>query len=196
MRAEAQTAYIRLNPETPFDFFYTLEKPFTRWTQLSAFNLIRLHQLSVPTFTQFLDFNHNNIRNFSLRMITYFQQLENVPGIIRMVEVKQEMTRFFAYKAINDLRLYDSRELIKSKFEKETERNKTEIIKVFRNIGTNDDFDFLLGVIKTGSVSLKTEACRSMYFMSQEGEEKVMQIDEQSVPEIKLLIAHITDSRN
>ena len=196
VRAEAQTAYIRLNPETPFDFFYTLEKPFTRWTQLSAFNLIRLHQLPVPSFTRFLDFSHFNIRNFSLRMITYFQQLENVPEIIRMVEAKQEMTRFLAYKAINDLRLYDSRELIKGKFENETEKNKTEIIKAFRNIGTSDDFGFLLGVMKTGSVSLKTEACRSMYFMSREGEEKVMQIDEQLVPEIKHLIAHITDPRN
>ena len=196
VRAEAQTAYVRLNPETPFNFFYTLKKPFALWTQLSVFNLIRINQLAVPSFAQFLDMEHSNIRNFSLRMITFFQQLEDVSEVIRMVDQKQDRTRFLAYKAINDLRLYDSRELIKSRFENETEKNKLEILKALRNIGTNDDFDFLEKVMKTGSISLKTEACRSMYFMSLEGKEKINHMDRQSIPEMELLIAHVTDPRN
>ncbi len=196
VRAEAQTAYIRLNPETPFNFFYNLEKPFTRWTQLSAFNLIRLHQLQVPSFGQFLNFNHYNIRNFSLRMITYYQQLETVSEVVKMVENEMEETRFLAYKAIDDLRLYDSNELLKSKYEKETLKNKVEIIKALKNIGTTGDFDFLEEIMKTGTMSLKTEACRSMYYMGSESREKLMQLDNNEVPEIELLIAHITDPRN
>ena len=129
-------------------------------------------------------------------MITFFQQLEDVSEVIRMVDQKQDRTRFLAYKAINDLRLYDSRELIKSRFENETEKNKLEILKALRNIGTNDDFDFLEKVMKTGSISLKTEACRSMYFMSLEGKEKINHMDRQSIPEMELLIAHVTDPRN
>src|SRR5690606_37151635 len=86
VRAEAQTAYVRLNPETPFNFFYNLEKPFTRWTQLSVFNLIRIHSLPVASFGQFLNFKHINIRNFSLRMITFFQQLESAEEVIKMVD--------------------------------------------------------------------------------------------------------------
>ncbi len=196
VRSESQIAYIQLNNEKPFSFFYTLEKPFTKWTQLSAFNLIRMHQLPVPTFTHFLLFKHYNIRNFSLRMITYFQQLENIPLIIGMVETELDDTRFLAYKAINDLRLYDSRELIKGKFESEPEKNKLEIIKAFRNIGSVEDFDFLEAIMKSGTISMKTEACRSMYYMSHEGREKLLATNSSVIPEIQLLIAHVTDSRN
>lgn len=196
VRAEAQTAYIRLNPETPFNFFYNLERPFTRWTQLSAFNLIRLHQLPIPSFGQFLNFEHNNIRNFSLRMITFFQQLETAPEVVKMTENEMEQTRYLAYKAINDLRLYDSREMIKSKYESETLKNRLEIIKALRNIGVKEDFDFLIGIMKTAPVSFKTEACRSMYYMSTESREKLMQLDNNAVPEIELLIAHVTDTRS
>ena len=196
VRAEAQTAYIRLNPDTPFSFFYNLEKPFTRWTQLSAFNLIRLHSLPVPSFGQFLNSKHYNIKNFSLRMITFFQQLESAPEVVKMIENEREQTRYLAYRAINDLRLYDSHELIKNKYEKETLRNKLEIIKALKNIGIKEDFDFLEEVMKMENMSMKTEACRSMYYMSAESREKLMQISESTVPEIELLILHVTDPRN
>ena len=196
VRAEAQTAYIRLNHETPFNFFYTLEKPFSKWTQLSAFNLIRLHHLSVPSFEQFLEFKNPYIQSFSLRMITYFQQLENVPGILKTVESSNIRIRFLAYRAINDLRLYDSRELLKTKYNNENEKNRIEIVKAFRNIGNADDFDFLITVMKQESITLKTEACRAMYFMSMESREKLMAIQSSEIPDIELLVAHVTDPRN
>jgi len=196
VRAEAQTAYVRLNPETPFNFFYSLKKPFALWTQLNVFNLIRIHQLPVPSFAQFLEMEHPNIKNFSLRMITFFQQLEDVSEVIKMVDQKREQTRFLAYKAIDDLRLYDSNELIKSRFANETEKNKLEILKALSNIGTSNDFEFLEEVMKTGNLTLKTEACRSMYFMGSEGRDRIHQIDGQSIPEIEQLIAHVTDPRN
>ncbi|MCK3683021.1 hypothetical protein [Maribellus sp. YY47] len=196
VRAEAQTAYVKLNPETPFNFFYQLEQPFAMWTQLSVFNLIRVHQLPVPSFAQFLTIRHPNIRNFSLRMITFFQQLENVPDILKMVDSKLDKTRFLTYKAINNLRLYDSRDLIKNRFENETEKNKLEIIRALRNIGTEDDFGFLEIIMTNGTMSLKTEACRSMYFMSPKSRERLLEINNQSNDELKLLIAHVTDPRN
>lgn len=196
VRSEAQIAFIRLNPEQPFKFFEDLRQPFTRWTQISAFNLIRINQLPVPSFAQYLDGWHINIRNFSLRMIVFFQQLENIPGIIRMVESKIELTRFLSYAAINNLRVYEGKELIKNKYWKETEKNKLEIIKAFRNIGMEADFQFLENIIVSEPVALKTEACRSLYFMSQNGKLELEKMKNNSVPEIEQLIAHVTDPRN
>ena len=196
VRSEAQIAFIRLNPEEPFKFFENLIKPFTRWTQISAFNLIRIYQLSVPSFAHYIDGQHINIRNFSLRMIVYFQQLENIPGIIRMVESEIELTRFLSYEAINNLRIYEGKDLIKNKYWGETVKNKLEILKVFRNIGIEDDFSFLEKIILTEPVALKTEACRSLYFMNQLGKEKLDKMKNNSVQEIEQLIAHVTDPRN
>ncbi len=196
VRSEAQTAFIKLNPDNPFRFFDILIKPFTRWTQLTAFHLIRLYQLPVPEFVKYLESKHFNIRNFSLRMITYFQQLENVSEIFKMLDSNEEITRFLTYKAINDLRLYEGKELIKIRFSSETEKNKLEIVKALRNIGLTEDLDFLENVISKESVSLKIEACRTMYFMNQESREKILQMNEKNNAGLGFYIAHVTDPRN
>jgi len=196
VRAEAQMAYIRLNENNPFAFLSSLTKSFTRWTQLSAFYMLRLYQLHVPSFADYLYSKHPTVRNFSLQMITYFQQLENVSEIFNMMKSKEERTRFLSYKAINDLRLHEGRVLIKKSYRKETIKNKLEIVKAFKNIGNAEDFEFLEEVIKSESVSLKTEACRSMYFMNQDGRERLVNLAKESYPEVEQLIAHVTDPRN
>lgn len=196
VRSEAQTAYIRLNPEKPFRFFKILTKAFSPWTQLSAFYLLRLHQLPVPSFADYLYSKHHTVRNFSLKMIIYFQQLENISEVYKMLESKMELTRYLSYRAINDLRLYDSRLLLKNRFRDETNKNKIEIVRAFKNIGTSDDFEFLEIIIKSEAVSLKLEACRSMYFMSDEGKERLLKLNQESNEKLDEFIAHITDPRN
>lgn len=196
VRSEAQIAFVRLNPDNPFKFLGNLTKPFTRWTQLSAFNLLRLNQIPVPSFAKYLYIPHQNVRDFCLRMIIYFQQLENFTEIFHMLDSTFEMTRFLSYRAINDLRLYDGRILVKQRFRDETARNKLEIVKALRNIGNEEDFDFLEIIIKSESISLKTEACRTMYYMNSEGRERLLKMNQESGLELDLFISHVTDPRN
>jgi hypothetical protein len=196
VRAEAQTSYVRLHHENPFAFFKELKKPFTRWTQLTAFNLLRLYNLQVDSFAQYLDSSHTNVRDFCLRMIIYYQQLENAGEVFRILESPAETTRLLAYRAINELQLFDGRQLIKARYEKEEERNRIEILKAFRNIGGVDDFDFLLSVIRHGRASEKIEACRSLYFVSQEGKQRLESLISEPELEIERYIAHIIDLRN
>lgn len=196
VRAEAQTAYVRIHPEQPFDFLRSLQKPFTRWTQISAFYLFRLHQLPVPSFVKYLDSPNTNVRNFSLRMITFFQQLENIPEILKMLESPVELTRSLSIRAVNNLRLYDGKELLKKMYPAETGKNKTEILKAFQNIGNEEDFQFLESIILSDNVSLKTEACRALYFMGPVGKEKLMEINREMNQKLDLYIAHVIDQRN
>lgn len=196
VRGEAQKSYILLHPDKPFDFLRFLNKPFSRWTQLSAFYLLRLPQLTIPSFSKYLLSSHNGVRVFCLQMINYFQQLENVTLIFNLLESRIELTRFLAYKAINNLRLYDGRVLIKKEYRDETEKNKLEILKALRNIGTDEDIDFLEIIFRSESIALRIEACRTMYYMSSESKERLVNVSEKAVPELELYIAHITDKRN
>lgn len=196
VRAEAQIAYIRLHPSKPFRFLKNITKAFAPWTQLSAFYLIRLHQMPVPSFAKYLYSKHPTVRNFSLKMINYFQQLENVDEVYKMLDSKMEITRFLAYRAINDLRLDEARVLLKNKFRDETKKNKVEIVKAFKNIGTADDFDFLELILRIDSVSLRLEACRSLYFMSTDGKNRLLALNEKGGNDLEGFIAHITDPRN
>ncbi len=196
VRTESQVSYVRLHPEKPFGFLRTLTYPFSRWTQISTFYIFRLHQLPVPSFVDYLDSRNANVRNFCLRMIIFFQQIENASEIFKLLESKVESTRFLSIKAINDLRLFDGKNLIKELYHTETEINKTEIIKALKNIGNNEDFDFLESIIQSDSVSLKTEACRSLYYINNQGKERLISMNQNPDLEIDKYLAHITDPRN
>lgn len=196
VRSEAQKAYILLHPEKPFEFLRTLNKSFSRWTQLSAFNLLRLPHLNVPSFSRYIRSKHHDVRVFCLQMIVYFQQLENVSLIFYVLKSHQELTRFLAYKAINDLRLYDGKAIMKNEYRYETERNKKEIVKALCNIGTDNDIDFLEIIMKSESLALQIEACRALYYMSPESKKRLMDMRVEVKSDIDLFVAHITDSRN
>lgn len=196
VRTEAQVSYVRLHPENPFDFLKTLTSPFPRWTQLSAFHIFRLYQIPVPAFIEFINSGVPTVRNFSLRMINFFQQLENASAIQNLLDSPYEATRTLAIKAVNDLRLYDSRNKVKEMYELETAVNKIEIIKAIKNIGDQDDFKFLESIILTGNISQKIEACRSLYYVNNEGKARLDQLKVNSNLNIDQYLAHVTDPRN
>jgi len=129
-------------------------------------------------------------------MINYFQQLENVNLIFNLLESNKELTRYLSYRAINNLRLYDGRVLIKQQYRDETEKNKLEIIKALRNIGNQDDIDFLEIIFKSESTAMQIEACRTMYYMSPESKERLINVSKKAIPNLDLFIAHVTDKRN
>lgn len=196
LRAEAQTSYVRLNHEEPFGFVKKLRKPFTRWTQLTSFYIFKLHKLPAPSFAEFLQSDMYNVQNFSLRMITYFQQQENAEGIIKLVSTVRNQTRYLAIKAISDLGIREAKPLLKERFETEIDRNKLEIVKALQHIGDHDDFDFLEKIIMGDDVSLKIEACRSMYFMDSAGAENLIRLKKEKELFLGPYYAHINDPRN
>jgi len=196
VRTEAQISYVRLYPENPFEFLKTLTKPFPRWTQLSSFYIFRLHQVPVPAFVDYLDSEIPTVRNFSLRMIIFFQQLENASAIYKLLDSPLEMTRFLSIRAINDLRLYEGKPIIKNMYQSETGNNKLEIIKAIKNIGNDEDFDFLESIIRSDSISLKIEACRSLYYVNNEGQERLNFLNQNSNLKIGQFLTHVTDPRN
>jgi hypothetical protein len=196
VRDEAQKSYLKLNPDKPFGFFNELTSPFTRWTQLSAFHLLRLHQIAVPQFVNYIKTDHMNIQNFCLRMIIYFQQLENISEIFALANSPHEMTRNLFIKATHDLRIEEGREIIKSMYPGEPFKNRMEIIRALRNIGHKEDFEFLETIIRTGSISEQTEACRTMYFMNRESRERLELLKEQDNQELEKFILHVSDLRN
>lgn len=196
VRTEAQVSYVRLHPENPFEFLKTLTNPFPRWTQLSSFYIFRLHQVPVPAFVDYIDSGIPTIRNFSLRMIIFFQQLENASEIYKLLESPLEMTRLLSIRAVNDLRLYEGKQIIKNMYQSETGNIKLEIIKAIKNIGNEDDFDFLESIIHSESISLKTEACRSLYYINNEGRERLNFLNQNSDLKIDQFLAHVTDPRN
>jgi hypothetical protein len=196
LRAEAQTSYVRLDFDEPFGFMRNLRKPYTRWTQMTAFYIFKLHKLPAPDFSEYLQSELYNIQNFSLRMITHFQQKENAGEIIELLYAERNQTRFLAIKAISELGIQEAKPMLKYMYENETFLNKIEILKALLNFGDIDDFEFLEKIIRGNNVSLKIEACRSMYFMNTSGMENLLRLSQEKELALEPYIAHIYDSRN
>ncbi|HAH22785.1 MAG TPA: hypothetical protein DCL77_03310 [Prolixibacteraceae bacterium] len=196
LRAQAQTSYVRLNQVEPFRFLKSLTKPFTQWTQLTSFYIFKLHKLPAPSFVEYLKSDLYNVQNFSLRMIIYFQQKENADEIVKLLNANREQTRFLAIKAINELGIHEAKTQLKEAFTTETYMNRLEIIKALKHIGDTDDFEFLEYIIRQNNVTLKIEACRSMYFMNSLGMEYLLRLNLEKELNIQPYIAHIYDPRN
>ena len=71
-----------------------------------------------------------------------------------------------------------------------------EIIKALKNIGDEQDFKFLELIVQFGTVSERIEACRSLYFVSDAGKERLVELNKKMDLELEPYVAHVTDPRN
>jgi len=196
VRTEAQICYPHVNRESPFDFMNILEKPFSKWAQLNIYYFIKIHEMPVPSFDRWLTSSHPSVVNFSLLMIALFQQHENSPQVIMMLQSINEATRNQAIKTCGELRILESKEALKSIFSKDTVRNQLEITKTFLQIGDETDIPFLEDIARTEDIALRLEACRTLYNLSDAGQTSLEELNTVMNFVLTPFIAHIKDPRN
>jgi hypothetical protein len=196
VRTEAQISYPHVNRESPFDFMNILEKPFSRWAQLNIYYFIKIHEMPVPSFDRWLTSSHPSVVNFSILMIALFQQHENSPQVIMMLQSVNEETRNQAIKTCGELRIIESKEMLKSIFPSETVNNQLEITKVFLPIGDETDITFLAGIARSEIIPLRLEACRTLYNLNEAGQSSLEELNALMNFALEPFIEHIKDPRN
>ncbi len=196
VRNEAQIAYVYLDEAASFDFLDNLKRPFSRWAQLNALNFVKLHEKEVPSFDQWIHSENNDVQDFCVRMINYYQQTENSHEIISMLEHANDQTRLYAYQAVRSMNLLDAKEIIKGKFGLETRRNKLEIIAALENIGDENDFDFLDRLVLGDDIEIKLAVCKVLYKMGEKGIAHLNELNANAEQDLGPCIEHIKDPRN
>ncbi|MEI7829469.1 MAG: HEAT repeat domain-containing protein [Prolixibacteraceae bacterium] len=196
VRTEAQICYPHVNTELPLDFLNILEKPFSRWAQLNIYYFIKIHELPVPSFHSWLNSSNPNVVNFCLLMINLFQQQENSSYIVEKLQDPNESIRTQAIKTCGDLHLFESKEFMRKQFHKETLQNKIEITKAYRNFGDESDIPFLTEIVRSDVVSLRLEACLSLFSLGEAGRIHLNELNHSMNNTLNPYIAHIQDSRN
>lgn len=196
VRTEAQICYPYVNKQNPFGFLSFLEKPFSRWAQLNIYYFIKIHEMPVPSFDQWINSANPNVVNFSARMIDLFQQQENSPYLIQLLQNSSEATRELAITACGNLHVFESKPILKINYPTESTRNQLEIIKTLSFIGDDTDIPFLEEVVQSGMISLKLEGCRTLYYLSEKGRIQLEKLNQSINGELSLFISHIKDPRN
>lgn len=196
VRTEAQICYPHVNKEAPFEFLSILEKPFSYWAQLNVYFFIKIHELPVPSFERWINSPHADVVQFSIRMIDLFQQQENGHLILNTLNNSEEDTRYLAILACGNLHLFESKKYLKQRFEQENLRNQLEIIKAFQAIGEDEDFKFLEEILKSDTISLRLEACRTLYNLGDKGQRLLEESNLSMNLALSPYIAHVKDFRN
>ena len=196
VRTEAQICYPVANPESPFDFLGILEKPFSKWAQLNIYYLIKIHEMPVPSFDKWIDSTNPNVVNFCILMIDLFQQQENSEHIIRLLNASDETTRNMAICACGNLHLFDSKDVMKNNFQKETLKNQIEIAKMFNIIGDETDVPFVETIILSDLTALRLESVRTLYNMGEGGRDHLTSLNQSLNLKLSPYISHIQDIRN
>jgi hypothetical protein len=129
-------------------------------------------------------------------MIALFQQHENSPQVIMMLQSVNEETRNQAIKTCGELRIIESKEMLKSIFPSETVNNQLEITKVFLPIGDETDITFLAGIARSEIIPLRLEACRTLYNLNEAGQSSLEELNALMNFALEPFIEHIKDPRN
>jgi hypothetical protein len=187
---------VYLDQEASFDFLDNLKRPFSQWVQLNSLNFVKLHEKEVPSFDRWVNSKNNDIQDFSIRMISYYQQSENEDAILSMLDHKNEKTRLYAIQAVKHMNLIGARDIIKMKYLSETRRNMLEIIKAFETIGDERDFEFLDQLLEGDDVELKLAACSALYKMGNDGKNHLDEIKVNPDLDLERFIEHVKDPRN
>jgi len=196
VRTEAQICYPHVNRESPFEFLSILEKPFSQWAQLNIYYYIKIHEMPVPSFDKWLGSRHSNVVNFSILMITLFQQQENSDRVIDLLKMPNETTRNLAIVACGDLHIFESKHILKDSFAAETAKNQLEIARVFQFIGDDSDIPFLESIVRSENIPLRLEGCRTLFELGDNGRNHLEKINDSLHDTLLPYIDHIKDPRN
>ncbi len=196
VRSEAQIAYVFLDSQSTFDFLKDLESPLSTWVQLNILSYLKMNEKQVPSFGKYINSENNDVQDFSIRMIDYFQQNENAQLIIDLLDHPHHQTRFYVYQAIRHLELEEAIEKVKAKFKEETYPNRVEILRILGDLGGESDLDIFQEVLSSGNIRLKLQACRTLYNMGEKGRSLLAKNSEIENLGLMPFIEHIKDKRN
>ncbi len=196
LRMEAQLALVRLGEEDRYAFLDHLERPFTPWEQLNVHQTIVSHNLEIPKFERWLSSSNPTVVNFSLRMITLFNQKKSWEKVAELLDSPYYNVREEAIKTLGELRIKNAIPLLKQHYKTEKYENSLEIVKAIRKMPDESVLNFLKLVIdKEDDIQLQIEAAKAIYEMGEPGIKALRKIMKSEYKNYQIIIKHVLDRR-
>ncbi|MFV0290538.1 MAG: HEAT repeat domain-containing protein [Mangrovibacterium sp.] len=196
VRSEALISYAFLDTSASYSFLDNLNSEFSTWTQLNILNYVKLHEQAVPSFQKWLQSSNNDVQDFCIKMIQYFQQIESAQELTAMIYHPNRYTRENIYQAIRALNYVDAKTVLIGRYFDEVARNKIEILKTIREIGSIDDIDFfLLALSDENSVEIILLICSIIIDLAPSGEYQLRNFAEERDKNLFKYINYITKNK-
>ncbi len=169
LRSEAQVAYVNLNKRNPFVFFVELKYQISDWDQIKLHNALMLYENSeIPLMGKWLKSDNESIVVFSLKMIGFYNQQEEIDTIKKVIVLeclKENRSKNIKIQAIKTLGALGSKESSKALFEYLIleKRNRKIIIETLKSLASigifDDDVDKIVDFLYTNDYDLIFHSC-------------------------------------
>jgi hypothetical protein len=104
LRTEARVALIKLNREDPFVFFNDIKFNISNWDLIRIFEALTVYEKSeIPLMGKWLSSSNESIVVFSLKIIGYYGQEEEIRSVIKCLDIQSEVIKIQAIKTLGEL---------------------------------------------------------------------------------------------
>ena len=196
LRMEAQLALIRLNNDDPFGFLDHLTHPFTLWEQLNVYELITVHNLTVPQFTRWTGSPNKTVVIFALRMIHVFKQQQAAPEVAECLRHVDKDIRRMAIFVCGEIQLRETLMQLKHMYKDEEYTNQLAIVHAMGKMPDESMLSFLKLVLdKEEDVQLQIESAKAISKMGEVGISALVKLMKSEYKNYQIIIRHVLDKR-
>lgn len=193
LRAEARHAYIKLSKNEPFKFFDVVTEPLLMWDQIQLFKIITTTEdIAIPNFARWVTYSTNkSIVSFCLKLIVYYNQVDGIPSVIKLLDTKDHELRAKAINCLGKLKVDEVEDKLLDIYGNQTLNCQIEILKAIGRIGSGKSIDFLkYEFLHSSDFDLRKNAARSIIKGGVKAQETLQLLLDTATKENLLILKH------
>lgn len=170
VRREAQAAIIGFAGFNGLVFLDTLTQPMLEWQQLKLIEQLQTENLSgLEHLPLWLQSDNIYVVQFALKLAYIYQQYDAHDAVVDCLAYEDEKLRRLAIKALGNIAAPETAGILIAKYSTETVANKKTILVQLGEIGSEDDFDFLMAELNNTDDDIKLEVVRAIVNIDRAG---------------------------
>ncbi len=193
LRSEARHAYIKLSKNEPFKFFDVVTEPLLMWDQIQLFKIITTTEnIAIPNFARWVTYSSNkSIVSFCLKLIVYYNQVDGIPAVIKLLDTKDHELRANAINCLGKLKVDEVEDKLLNIYSNQTLNCQIEILKALGRIRSGKSISFLkYEFLHSSDFDLRKNAARSIIKGGAHAQETIQLLLETATKENLLILKH------
>lgn len=193
LRSEARHAYIKLSKNEPFKFFDVVTEPLLMWDQIQLFKIITTTEnIAIPNFARWVTYSPNkSIVSFCLKLIVYYNQVDGIPAVIKLLDTKDHELRANAINCLGKLKVDEVEDKLLDIYGNQTLNCQIEILKALGRIRSGKSISFLkYEFLHSSDFDLRKNAARSIIKGGAQAQETIQLLLETATKENLLILKH------
>jgi hypothetical protein len=197
LRMEAQAAFVKLSADNPFRFLDTATERILDWHQLVLFEVItKTKNIQIPSFSHWLASQNDTVVLLCLKLINYYQQLEAVPDLIRLLSHPSPAIRGKSIQVLGNFEAEWAEENLYEIFSTQTVEIKILIIRAMGKIASGNYLEFLRERAKLDTdFKIRMEAMYAIKMHGSVGTGLLEEMCNKTGDKSRSMIEHVLDER-